>query len=248
MFTLIAWSESQDSAVLVNTAALADPHVRVSGDDIIVPRGMNRLIGLHAHGVNITLAQLQSPSLRRFVQYQIHPVDVAAEPGSPATALWLADQDVMLDEDEVLNALMAEDAAGASRVTICAWLGDAAPRPVGGDLRTVRATSATAAVANAWTNVAIAFDQALPAGRYAVVGAAMVAANGELFRFVFPGYAWRPGGLGSDVNGDVPAPGQRNGGWGVWGEFDHNTPPTVDILCNAADASQVFYLDLLKTA
>ena len=36
VFTLIAYSESQDSSTLTNVAALVDPHVRVVGDDIIV--------------------------------------------------------------------------------------------------------------------------------------------------------------------------------------------------------------------
>ena len=37
-FSLICYSESQDtSGVLANVAAVTDPHVRVIGDDVVVP-------------------------------------------------------------------------------------------------------------------------------------------------------------------------------------------------------------------
>jgi hypothetical protein len=43
-FTLIGYSETQDtSGNLTNVAALADPHVRVIGDDVIVPDDLNYL-------------------------------------------------------------------------------------------------------------------------------------------------------------------------------------------------------------
>ena len=46
MFTMIGYSESQDSSSLVNVAALVDPHVRVVGDDIVVPSGLNYVGGV----------------------------------------------------------------------------------------------------------------------------------------------------------------------------------------------------------
>jgi hypothetical protein len=36
------------------------------------------------------------------------------------------------------------------------------------------------------------------------------------------------------------------GGWGVWGEFAHTAPPTVDFLSVSADTSEVVHLDLIK--
>jgi len=37
------------------------------------------------------------------------------------------------------------------------------------------------------------------------------------------------------------------GGWGVWGEFDINQPPTLEVLSmGAAGSAQVLYLDLMR--
>ncbi len=65
MFTTVAYSESQDSAALVNIAALADPHVRVNGDDVLVPRGLNFLLGWYFLGANFVQARIDSPTRRR---------------------------------------------------------------------------------------------------------------------------------------------------------------------------------------
>jgi len=33
---------------------------------------------------------------------------------------------------------------------------------------------------------------------------------------------------------------------GVWGEFTHDSPPTVDFLSVSADTSETVYLDIVK--
>ena len=141
---------------------------------------------------------------------------------------------------------MAEDAAGASAGTILAWLTDGPIAPVSGEMFTVRVTNADTLVANVWTNGALTFDQVLPVGQYAIVGAVFISAGLLAFRFLFQGSTPRPGGLGYDDVSDLPPDKQRYGGLGVWGEFDSRTPPTVDFLSRAADTSQVGYLDLVR--
>ena len=246
MFTLIGWSESQDSASLVNIAALADPHVRVEGDFIAVPDGVNQLAGLYALGPNLTAAQVLSPSLRRILNMQLGPLDVGAEPVTLPPFLDYTRSPIVLDPEEQLSAQMAEDAAGASRGTVLAWLSDKPLEPVKGDMRTVRATNTSTLVANAWTNGGLTFDQTLPEGKYQLVGARGMSAGLQAFRFVGVGWDWRPGAIGFDAVQDEEQPIFRNGGLGVWLEFKHNTPPTVDFLSNSADTSQVVFLDLIK--
>ena len=82
-FTMVAYSESQDSATLVNVAALVDPHVRVVGDDIVVPSGLPYVGGVYAIGADITRAQLVSPSIRRRYPLEITPVEISTEPADP---------------------------------------------------------------------------------------------------------------------------------------------------------------------
>lgn len=245
-FTLVGWSESQDSGgVLVPVAALADPHVRVVGDDIIVPE-LNKLMGIAAFGLNLTQAQLQSPTLRRFVNLDLRPCVVAALITTIDPFIDLRKNPIELAVDEALNALISEDNAGAVIDNVFAWLGDGDLAIPDGEIFTVRATSATTCVANAWTNGALTFTQALPAGRYALVGARGESTNLKAFRFVFTGSPWRPGALGYAGIGTNDFSQFRMGKSGVWGEFAHNTPPTVDFMAGAADAAEVLHLDLVK--
>lgn len=252
MFTVVGWTQSQDSAVLVPVAALADPHVRVSGNDIIVPGEqpnqppLNALVGMYALGPNLTRGQLISPSLRRLLNPEISPLDIGAEPASPTPWNDLRFNPIMLDPEEALDAQAAENGAGATRATILAWLADKAIEPVTGDIRSVRVTNTTTLVANAWTNGALTFDQSLPAGRYSIVGGRFVSAGMQAWRCVFVGYQWRPGAIGYDTDSEVENAAFRYGGLGSWGEFNHNTPPTIDFLSNSADTSQTGVLDLIK--
>ena len=64
-------------------------------------------------------------------------------------------------------------------------------------------------------------------------------------RLVFSQYPWRPGCIASDTLGEQSAPIFRFGALGIWGEFSHNTPPTVDFFSLSADTSQTVDLDLV---
>lgn len=246
MFHLAAFSESQDSAVLVPMTALADPSMTVSGDNIQVPDYASMLMGVCGIGANATRVQLQSPSLRRTVNYEVRGLNVGAEPLSPPVACLFPYSPIQLDVDEQLQAHMAEDAAGASQVSALVWLADKPLEKVEGEIFSVRVTNASTLVAYTWTNGALTFDQVLPVGRYALVGAKFESAGLIAFRFLFQGSTPRPGGIGSDAPADISTEGQRWGGWGVWGEFQSTTPPTVDFLSLSADTAQVGTLDLIK--
>jgi len=251
-FTLIGWYESQDtSGSLTAVAGISDPHVRVSGDDIIVPtiegQAYSRLLGVYAAGTGITRAQLRSPSLRRLANLEVNPLNRGGlEPLSPVPIMWMGDRPVSLETEEALNAYVAEDTTGAEAEVVLAWLGTGPMEPVEGNIFSVRVTSSTTLSAGAWTNGSLTFDQTLPKGRYAIVGAIFRSTGLVAFRFVGVGISYRPGGLGGDAVTDLGAPGQRWGGWGVWLEFEHNTPPTVDFLSASADTSETGELDLIK--
>jgi len=65
-------------------------------------------------------------------------------------------------------------------------------------------------------------------------------------RLVFPGYSWRPGVIGRTSASQPDIEIFRYGKFGVFGEFDHNRPPTVDFFSSSADTSETVYLDLVK--
>ena len=245
-FTVIAYSESQDSATLVNVAALVDPHVRVVGDDIVVPGALPYVGGVYAIGTAITRAQLVSPSIRRRYPLEVTPIEIATEPADPVKYTPFFASPIGLDEDEALNFQAAENGAGANQSTGVVWLCDGATAPISGsEMFTIRATNASTLVAYAWTNGALTFSDTLPAGTYAVVGMRASSTGLIAARLVFSQYPWRPGCIGSDTLGELGVPIFRMGGLGIWGEFQHNTPPTVDFLSLSADTSQTVDLDLV---
>lgn len=246
-FSIVAWDESQDTGGnLTAVAAVADPHITVQGDDVRIPDFAPALVGVYAMGPTITRAQLQSPSLRRMLNYEVQPVDIAAQPDPIKRHNLFVDSPIPLIPDESLNAFVAEGVAGAEREIVLALLADGPLSPISGEIFQVRVTGATTLVANAWTNGALTFDQTLPVGEYAIVGAHFRSTGLLAFRFVAPGVAWRPGATGCAAADDLDLPGQRRGGWGEWLRFRNTTPPTCDWLSLSADTAETGVLDLLK--
>lgn len=249
MFHLAGWAQSQDTAgVLTTVDALSDPSMTVAGKNIQVPNYAPYLIGAWAMGATITRAQLQSPSLRRVVNQEIEPLNVAAAVANNFARYVYPESPIALDINEQVQALVAEGAAGAEQEYVLAWLSDGKIDAANGEIRTVRVTAAKTLVANQWTNGALVFDQVLPVGRYAIVGASFISADLIAFRFLFQASTPRPGSIGKSAVNYVEMVGQRYGGWGSWGEFDSTNPPTVDFLASAADASETGVIDLVKVS
>jgi hypothetical protein len=245
-YTTVGYYQNIDSATLAALDAIPDSHVRVQGKDIIVPRGYNRLLGVYAVGPSLSGLRLQSPSLRRMFLPDVNNVIRGTVPATPLNVFNRFDNPFELDEDEALNVLASEDGAGATNIWAFVFLGDAPRSPETGPIFTIRATATDAATANKWTPVSLTFSQSLPAGRYAVVGSVHRSATAIAHRYVFVGGVWRPGGPSTTGEFDYGNPLFRHGNLGTWGEFNHNTPPSIEVLCSAADASHVFYIDLIK--
>lgn len=249
-WSLIGWTQSQDSSTLAAVAALADPHIRVSSNDILLPPELARIWALYALGANTTRAQLRYASLRKQIgvpNWEIKPIDVAAEPTSPVFSYIqdLRGQPLSVSSYEAVNAYAAEGATSAARSTILAWVGYIRPVIPAGKIFTLRTTNTSTLTANAWTNGTLTLDQTLLKGTYALIGARYSSTGGQAFRFVPVGGAYRPGGLGVDTDTDQEPNFQRRGGLGVWFTFDSDNVPTVDFLSNSADTSQVVDLDLV---
>ncbi len=246
MFTTVCWSQSLDSAVLAELDGVSDPHIRVEGKNIIIPEGMNNLLGVYAVGPSLTGVQLASPSLRRRTLLDVPVFHRADAGGGDYRVEQYFYNPIALDEFEGLRALASEDGTGATRVTVFAWIGDGPRAEVSGDIFTIRCTISGTATTFAWTNFPLTITQTLPAGRYAMVGGRVVHANIILARFVFVGHSWRPGipGVANLWEPDFRL--FRRGALGVFGEFPHDQPPTVDVFANAATISASIFLDLMR--
>lgn len=248
MFTLVAFSESQDEAgAYTNIAAVADQHVGVSGDIIYTPE-LNNIIGVVAcTGATVPgNPYVDAPSLRRACLLDIEPFYALTIPLTSNLCNNIPLSPLSLAVSEGIKIYSNANPSAAEYHTAGILLADKAITPASGQIFTLRATASITGSNGAWANGAMTFSQTLPVGRYAVVGAVCAAANGVFFRLVFSGYSWRPGFVVNNLVTNNQALCQRYGGLGVWGEFHSITPPTLDILVIDTCTSQVVYLDLIK--
>lgn len=246
MHHLCGYTASQDSAAMINLAAIPDPSMRIEGNNVIVPASVNAIVGCWANGVNLDRAQLQSPSLRRILNYEISPVAISASNPAPFPIIDKRMTPIILDPDEPLSCVAAESGVGATRQNVFVCLAPGAVEIPTGDVRSVRVTASTTLGTFGWTNGSLTFDQSLPAGRYQLVGGRFRSAGLLAWRAVFVGGIWRPGAPGFATDALVDPEMFRMGRMGVWGEFDHNLPPTIDFFSTSADTSEVGVLDLIK--
>jgi hypothetical protein len=249
MFTLVAFSESQDEAgVMAKIAAVADQHVKTAGDGITVPN-LNQIIGsLACVGTTGDEARLIAPSLRRVNPLYITPLELGLVGSGHPRMFYHGQNPIVLDVNETLEAENDANPAAAEQHTIAVWLGDGAVSPVGGEIHTINAHVTVTLVAGTWEFSEITFPDALPVSDYSVVGARCVCADGVVFRFVPVGEAHRPGGICSaDAAGIVPEQ-QRFGGLGEWFNFNSVQPPAIEILSSAAAVSATYelYIDVIK--
>jgi hypothetical protein len=249
MFTLVAYESTVSNPVIAPITPVQDGTVTVTNFDIRVPVELPNIIAA-AGSINSVLApmriEITSPSLRSLLPYDLAPFsNTLTWPGPPQlTRMWSTP--LPLVGLEGLNALVQNGAAVVNRVLV--WFSDGPVKPTTGKIYTVRATGNAALVTATWVNSGVlTFANTLPAGTYQIVGFRAESGNGVAARFFVPGYAWRPGiqcqtGTASNEWYDF-----RYGNIGVWAEFKHTTPPTIEVL-GVTDTAQVFYLDLIKTA
>lgn len=250
MHHLGAFYESKDPAgALLPINAVREEMFFTTGDDYRVPEGFANIIGAaalinHASG---TRAQIQAPSLRVLANLDVEPIILAAVFGSPPECLFHGESPIPLTPDEALNFAMESTPGGAQVHYGLVWFADGAQVPVSGQMFSVRATATVTEVAGVWVNGDLTFAQSLPAGRYQVIGMRARAADPVAARLVFPEQVARPGVPIVNAIADFDPVAFRFGKAGVFGEFPHTNPPTVDIL-GGTGAAQYFILDLLRVA
>jgi len=248
MHHLAAYYEQIDAAgALVELAAVNDPAIFTLGDDVRIPAEVPFMIGAAAaiEATTATRVQVTSPSLKRLSSIDVSPFDTGLVIDSGDKVNMFPMSPVALKGGEALNLLHQNNPAAATDQYGLVWLSDGPQPSVSGDIFTVRASMSITAVLGSWVNGGLTFDTDLPVGLYDVVGMRCVEATTVAARLVFPGGAYRPGvqALGAETSTDNWA--HRMGHSGVWGQFETNTPPTVDILAAAGAITPVVYLDII---
>jgi len=258
VWTSVGYSQSQDSAVLVDVNALADTSVTLTTDNkILVPSFASKLAAVMGIGVNITLGRVTAPSLEAFNNVDVGGLNQNAEPLSPTPFMHFFGNPIPLTLNESLGFQAAEDGAGAQISSALLFLMDKIDpvatvmqngKIVRLPVRSIRATGSTTLVADTWTRVPLTLDQSLKSGRYQQVGLRAISATAVAARSLFQGEPvnHRPGCIAYDTVSDIENPLFRAGRLGVWGEFEHNQIPTIEHWARAADTTQEYIIDVVK--
>lgn len=248
MFHLVGYEQSVDpGGAAVNLNAIREEVVFTNGPDVRVPTALPNVMGVAVtiNDASLVRAQLASPSLRQQANIDIEPIVQALVFGSPTEINLFPEAPIPVTPDEALNLSVVSDPAAPVIHRGLVWLSDGPSQAVKGELLTVRCTSAVTLVTGVWVNGSLAFLQSLPAGKYQVVGMRARGTNLVAARLVFPEQVARPGVAAVNAIGDLDHWLCRFGRMGVWGQFPHTNPPTVDCL-GVTDAAQTYLLDLVR--
>lgn len=248
MFHLGAFAQSVDPAgALIAINAVREEQFTTNGVDFRVPTAYPTIIGAAAleNDASAARAQIQSPSLRVLANLDVEPIVAAAVFGTPPEQSFWPENPIPLVPDEFANFAVQSDPAAAALHYGVVFFSDGPQVPVSGTMFTVRATATIAQTTTTWVNGNLTFSQTLPAGSYQVIGMRCRSTDAVAARLVFSAGMARPGCLVVNALADLDPYWTRFGRMGVWGEFMHTNPPTLDVLGGAA-AAQTVLLDLIK--
>lgn len=251
MHHVVAYDSSiANGTALLQLNAVNDQIAQIRDNAIVAPtvngKKLNQITQVLAFGANLTRAQIQLPSTRRFGNYEIRPLANAFAAGGAQTPMLDLRLDPFVVEDgEEIPVFVVQSNAGAQREYVAMLLADN-PAPVDPQSRiTVRATATQTLTADAWTACTLAFDTTLPKGSFQMVGMRVESTSGIAFRCINQEGSYRPGGFVNQSALALDYPGQRRGGLGVWFTFDYLNIPQVEILATAGDTAETFFLDLV---
>jgi hypothetical protein len=218
---------------------------------------------------NLVHVRAQANSMLPFPYPALSPNNRGSAFESPPRVWDYSAHPIKLKPTEEFDIFATQNSGGAQTVYVLAQFSDARrdalpvqinppsmiDNPaVPGRFFSVHWTASTTLSAGAWTQVQPAFDQSLPAGTYALVGARCFSATGLFFR-MFPsmGPKWRPGGICVQAYDQMDPANQRYFssynqqpmGWGTWMTFFQNVPPQVEFFATAADTAEEGWFDLV---
>lgn len=222
--------------------------VLLIGNNHFVPQQDRDIIFAAVGSVNLQRARLVTPSFRLVSLPFIRPIIAAVIPGDNAPAADYRRTPLRARAMEELAVEAIQTGAGAE--VVFALLGlrySDDPLPMG-DSYTIRWTSTTAAVANAWTQLAPTFDQQIPAGVYAVTWAEVFGAGLIAHRYIIENQVPRPGFYGQAAVTSRQTDRIQRGGFGEWGRFRSTFLPIPEVLANAATAVWEGYMDITRVS
>ena len=262
----------------IATGALTQQQLNYFAVQNILPPLVNgvqvspRLYNVHSiMGVGAHLATIrgQATSMLPFPYPSLGPNNRGGGFESPARIWDFSRNPIPLKPTEEFDVFGSQDSGGAETEYVAVNFSDGLPTPYPvpmlqgaiaygsaqpGRFFSVHWTASLTCTGGTWNLFQPAFDQALPPGVYALIGARVQSATGLFFR-MYPSQdpQWRPGGIAVQAYDQLDPPNQRAWqqgyptlmGWGTWLTFWQNVPPQVQLFCTGADAAEEGWFDLL---
>lgn len=234
----------------------ADVIVPTLNNGLQVPKQLNRFGFTAGLGTSLTNYRAQTPAFLPFPWPAFAPTNRGSAFESPPRMTDFFKMPLPMNPTDELDIFICQNSGGSETEYVAVSLTDGmlAPAPAG-RFFTVHATGTTTVTAGAFTQCALTFDQAIPAGLYACIGARAYSVTGTFFRLA-PAMEplWRPGGIAVRTYDQMDPPAQRGyiydgqviAPWGVWITFYQNVPPQLDMFCTSADTAQEAWLDLIQ--
>lgn len=248
MLHLAAFTALIDNTANTVVTPLQDDILTIANNRFQMPFDCQLLLGC-VMAATLNRARLNYAQLRAVTPEYLRPIEAAVIPSDlPSVAeFWDRPFNFPLAAQLALEAT-SDVAMGTERFTGLIWLSTGIdPVPVG-DVYWARFTSTTAAVANAWTSLAITLEQDLPPGRWWLVGSELQSTNAIAHRWILPGQVWRPGSLSITALGNQTHPAFYNRRLGIYGSFQSDLLPTCQVLANAANAAHTGWMQLVRAA
>lgn len=240
------------TAVVANTA---DLDVAALTDDVLliqnnhfVPRQDLELIAAWGGSATLNRFRLAQPTIRQITTPYVRPTNVGVTPLSRPPVADYRREPFKIYPNEELQVQVTSDVAMTERFTALVWLRPRYVAPPAGSPFTMRGTSTTAATANAWSSLAVTWQDTPKSGIYAVVGLTVFSANGIASRLIFEDQQLRPGALSVTAIGNIEHEMFHNAGLGEFGRFDAYRFPIVQVLANGADATHVIHMDIVRVS
>lgn len=240
---------SASISALTKVPAVQSVFDNVQNNNVVVG-AFNNIIAAHGFALDMTRAQLQSPTLEIPGYPDIRPFNIAVPTNavSPAVQRWF-DSPLVLKPTEQLSYYATDNiGTGSDNIYGAVIFADKPPAPTKGAYRTLKLTGTTTLTAFSWTQVQLTFEDNLPVGKYTVIGARAKSSGCVYFRLGYPGLAYRPGGIGVQSDSAQEPSWQRAGGMGEWFTFDNTVILSADFLAGSGDTSEEVELDVIGPA
>lgn len=226
--------------------AVPDSILRIGGSNGFVPNDPLMLIAASAGGVGMANPKLTAPILAQFNPLQIFPFQTAAAISSGLNVARYPFRPFQFRALEEITAFSDNSNAGAQQETITVHLSNGIDAIPPGVLLTVGFTSTTTAVGFAWTAATYTFNQPLPAGQYAMVASILASTTAIAHRWTFFGQFYRPGMPSTTALSNPIFTPVADLSMGTMGSFMNTSPPNLEVLAGAADASHAGFMYLIK--